>query len=224
MEPPLKKSFAFLALLAAAPMFAGGPDLSLFLGRQTYNSGSWSLPAMAWYNDYSNASNTVFGFRVGYDPVDTEVLRVNFSAAYQPQIATDLNVKTRSSISPLTELNPDYKAGYTGVGVMFSFKAPVIVGIGLDYRAEKVSMSSATNIVNGSGASTAAGSSNLNRAWFRADLSYEFRHTGAKPFIGLEAALPLSNPPSMDASTSADGIAKSLAPKSQLGFNLGVRF
>ena len=218
----MKKSVLLAVVLSAMPVFASGGEVGLFAGRQTYRDGSWSIPAMNWTWDYSNADKTVYGVRAGYAFVETDAIRWNATAAFQPEISTDLTVGVKYG-STFSTINSSYKHGYTAIGSMLTFKAPVSVSLGLDYRFEKATMDAASNVTGGSGSSMKGGSSSYGRMWARLSLSHDFNVSAVSPFAGVEGDFALSSS-DMNATTSADGIAKSLAPKSQIGLYAGIRF
>lgn len=220
---PLKLHALFIATLAALPAWAGKVEVSAFLGRQSYPSEIRSIPSLNWNWSYSNADKTVYGLRVGYTFLDTGALRLNASAAFQPQISTDLKVNVMFG-GAMSTLNSSYEHGYTGLGTILTFKAPVTVGLGLDYRFEKVTMAPASNISGGSGSSMTGGSSSFGRLWARFSLGHDFKGDKVSPFLGLEGDFALTSSGDLSATSSSEDVARSLSPKSQIGAYVGIRF
>jgi hypothetical protein len=91
---------------------------------------------------------------------------------------------------------------------MFNFKVVVAVGAGLEYRSEKL---------EGYGKDAT-----YNRPWARLNIGYVIPSPVVKPFFGVEVAFPLTN--TSNKFDSMEDILKSMAPKSQFGLYLGLRF
>jgi hypothetical protein len=144
--------------------------------------------AITWDFD----SKTVIAARVGYALIDLGPALFQVTAAYQPKMDTDM--KPNGFTVP-TKLGSEY----WGVGAMFNFKALVAVGAGVDYRFEKAT---ATNVFTST--------KSFGRPWARANVGYSFPFPLVKPFIGLEAAAPL---------TKEDN-----GPSLQVGVYMGIRF
>ena len=219
----MKKYALLIAILAALPVSAAGAEASAFVGQQSYHPGSWSIPSVNWSMSYSNADATIYSLRGGYAFIDTDSIRLNATAAFQPQISTDLTIDVQVG-STFSTMKSSYKHGYSAIGSMLTFKAPISVSLGLDYRFEKVTMEPASNMSGGSGSSQAGGSSNFGRAWARVALGHDFKAATTTPFVGVEGDFALSSTGDVSTANSVDDLAKSLSPKSQIGVYFGVRF
>jgi hypothetical protein len=174
-----------LPLLLVTPLAAQSFELGLNVSRQSYTSGD-SLARI------EAEDKTVVAARLGYALVDFGPALFQVTAAYQPKVETDL--KPNGFLVP-TKLGNEYWA----VGAMFNFKALIAVGAGVDYRFEKRTI---TNVYSSS--------ETYSRPWARVNAGYAFPTPIVKPFIGLEAAVPLTD--------------KQLGPKLQLGVYGGIRF
>jgi hypothetical protein len=92
---------------------------------------------------------------------------------------------------------------------MFYFKAGLALGAGLEYRYEKLEIAHQTT--------------NYGRTWARVNLGFSIPSPVIKPFIGVEAAFPLSNT-TTDVNGSPDEQLKGIAPKREIGIYAGLRF
>ncbi|HJV21404.1 MAG TPA: hypothetical protein VJ570_01855, partial [Holophagaceae bacterium] len=106
----------------------------------------------------------------------------------------------------------EYSQKHWSVGAMFNFKAMVAFGAGLEYRSESLD-------ITGTGG---AFSTTYGRPWARANVGFAFPTPIVKPFVGLEVAAPLSS--KSNETGSPEDVAKSLAPKMQIGLYGGIRF
>lgn len=194
------KKIVALAALAAAPLAAQTYELGLNISKQTYAEPSFSGVSI------KEDSKTSVAGRFGVAIVDVGPVLFQFTAAYQPQTTT------KATVSGLGVPfgSGDFKSGYWGAGAALTFKAVVAVGVGLEYRSEKLEDGSA--------------STTYGRPWMRANFGYAIPSPLVKPFIGLEVAFPLAKK-DLDASvTSTDDFLKTLAPKNQIGIYAGIRF
>jgi hypothetical protein len=198
------KKYAIAMLLVAAPLAAQDWEAGLFLGQQTYESFT------VLGDKFEVSSKTVMGARLGYSIVDIGPALFQVTAGYQPKASAKYKENG-------AETNIDYDHEHYSVGAMFNFKAMLAVGVGLDYRFEKLS---GTDPIHGSH------STNYNRPWIRANVGYAFPTPVIKPFLGLEVAMPLTKQ-SINGTTgpdSTDEAYKGLAPKFQIGLYAGIRF
>lgn len=202
----MKIRIVVVLLFIFAPLSAQTWELGIFTGSQTYNSLSNSMPGLT--TNGSCAKKTVFAARLGYSVIDLGPAMLQLTAGYQPSVNTTARIITQGTSVPgqaPTDSGPlDYQASHTSVGVMVNFKAVVAVGAGMEMRFEKQSLASNT--------------ATYARPWIRANIGMAFPTSAIKPFVGLELAASLS--------TNSDGLqpVKSLAPKSQIGAYVGIRF
>ena len=174
-----------LLLVLAAPLSAQTFEVGLNVSREAYTSQNTTPRVEA-------EDKTVVAARVGYALVDLGPALLQVTAAYQPKVDTDL--KPNGILVP-TKVGHEY----WGVGAMFNFKALVAVGAGVDYRFEKTTV-----------ASVYSSSHTYGRPWARVNVGYAFPTPVVKPFIGVEAAIPLTE--------------ETLGPKGQVGVYGGIRF
>lgn len=193
------KKIVALAALAAAPLAAQTFELGLNISRQTYEKQTPSVIT------YEPQDKTVIAARFGYALVDVGPALFQLTAGFQPQSETD--IKNNVSGAVVDKL----KQGYWSAGAAFNFKAMVAVGVGLEYRSEKIELSSTSF------------STTYGRPWIRANFGYAIPSPLVKPFIGLEVAKPLASK-DFSATNSAEDNLKSYAPKFQIGLYGGIRF
>ncbi len=174
-----------LPLLFVAPLAAQSFELGLNVSRQSYTTQT-APPGI------EPQDKTVVAGRIGYSFLDLGPALFQVTAVYQPK--ADTEVQSSGAATP-------WKVGheYAGVGVMFNFKALVAIGAGVDYRFEKSTYTD-----------TLTTSHTFSRPWARVNAGYAFPTPLVKPFIGIEAAVPLTK--------------EDLAPKFQVGLYGGVRF
>ena len=161
-------------------------------------AGAFELWLFAGQQAYKNASQfkddhkITAILRAGYSVVDLGPALIELTAGYQPETTAKLTSGT------------DFKNSHFSVGAMANFKAYVSTGVGLEYRFEKLDTGTSTN---------------YGRPWARANVGIAIPSPVLKPFIGLEADIPLT-------STKGSLVtqAKDMAPKSQIGIYGGIRF
>lgn len=199
----MKKTLA-LALLLGTPLAAQSFEVGLFVGQQQYPSPHMDVaPGTTLKVEADN--KTVVGARFGYSVVDFGPVLLQLTAGYQPESKSTL--KATLAGTPMGE--GELKQSHWSAGAMFNFKAVIAVGAGLEFRSESLKESGGD-------------STTYNRVWARVNAGYAFPTPLVKPFIGIEAAFPLSSK-SNDFSGTAE-LLKSLAPKSQIGIYAGIRF
>jgi hypothetical protein len=204
------KKLIALTALAVAPLAAQTFELGLNISKQTYAEPSATVPVFGT-TTFSEDSKTAVAGRFGVALVDVGPVLFQLTAAYQPQVTTTVGVKSGLGSGTLG----DYKQGYWGAGAALTFKAVLAVGVGLEYRSEKLDGKDTV----GNSSSTTYG-----RPWFRANFGYAFPTPLVKPFIGLEVGVPLAKK-DLDANTSSsEDFLKTLAPKNQIGIYGGIRF
>lgn len=209
----------FLALL---PLSAEGWEASLFIGSQSYRSLSAAIPLSETGSgtslfadaDLAISNKTLYGFRVGYDVVDLGPCTLQVGGGYLPPVSSTATLTVTVPGLGSNTVDTTYKSQQVVAGVLFNFKLPVAFGVGLEDRFEHYS---ATTFSGGSG------SQNYARPWLRGRASYTFPGMKMKPFVGLEAAVPLIHS-NYQAGMGHEPELKDAAPKAQIGVALGVRF
>jgi hypothetical protein len=131
------------------------------------------------------------------------VAAISVTGTYHPQAHTDL-------------VFHGYKAGtytheYAAVGAEATWKLLVDVNAGIDLRQERLQ-----TLYHGGRTI-----SNYTRPWLRAGVGMNIPMPILKPFIRLEAAIPVGTKSSTN---TMDDFTKSVAPSLQLALYGGVRF
>lgn len=191
------KKIALLAL-ALSPMAAQDFEVGLNVSRQAYREST--IPGSTLKAD----DKTVVAARFGYALVDMGPALFQLTAGYQPKVETEV-AQTGSGTGVM-------KQGYWSAGAAFNFKAMFAVGVGVEYRSERLQ-----------DMSTGGASTTYGRPWARANVGYAFPTPLVKPFVGLEVAAPMSKKDGSSA-TSNEDVLKSIAPKMQVGIYGGIRF
>lgn len=206
----MKKAIA-LALILGAPLAAQSFEVGLFIGQQQHPSIHTEVaPGTTMTLDTDD--KTVVAARFGYTVVDLGPALFQLTAGYQPEAKA--TVKASLPGIPGVDVGK-FKEDHWSAGAMFNFKAFVAVGAGLEFRSEKL-----TGDFGGSSDSTT-----YNRVWARVNVGFAIPSPLLKPFVGLEAAFPLTTKGSgVDPSASSADALKAMAPKSQFGLYAGIRF
>lgn len=203
----MNKCIPFLLVLGAVPLAAQDFEVGLFLGQQRYDSVNLEVPGVAKGRADVDAKG-VLGLRVGYSVADLGPARLQATAALQPAVTSRGTLGVRSSLDEVA-LQGDYKQSSYAVGAMVNFRTAVALGVGLDYRVEKL---------EALGVST-----NYGRAWLRANAGLIFPMPSVSPFVGLEVTAPLTATSGFR-NPSEEDLLKSVAPKAQIGVYGGIRF
>jgi hypothetical protein len=209
----MKKTTLLLAL-ASLPLAAQSWEVGAFVGQQNYDKFSYADVTLGTVEAQPD-HKTVGALRLGYHFLDAGSALLQVTAAYQFKASSEVTFKVPSAgIGSLgIGVNLDHSA--TSLGVMVDFKTAVALGVGLDYRWDKLE-----GTFQGLGSSTTYG-----RPWARFTVGYVFPSSGLKPFLGLETAIALSTKSiGMGGPSSDEEALKGLAPKLQFGLYGGVRF
>ena len=209
-----------LPLIAILPLSAQTWELGVFAGQQKYSNWTQTAPtvgASSFLKETATPdSKTVLGLRVGRSLLDLGPCLFEVTLGYQPEVSTPITYAIVSQTVPLTgpytssfTSTGGLKSSHYAVGAMFNFKAFVSVGLGVEYRFERLAY--------GVGAS-----GSYDRPWARANIGVAIPSPIFKPFIGLEVAYPLASK-GIDGDPANNGL-KANAPKSEIGCYLGVRF
>lgn len=152
-----------LLALLGLPLAGQSKEVSVFLGRQSYGSDSFSgVPSTV-------QAKTVGNLRFAYNFFEKESGGLQFTASYQPTASTDVS-KTIGSTT--------YDHGFYGIGANYVFKSTLNWSVGIDYRFETIKYGMGNNV-------------NYNRPWARANMIYDFTGRKFTPFAGVEIAAPL---------------------------------
>lgn len=216
----MKKTLALLALASALPLAAQSFEVGALY---TWNPGkteSTSLFGPTSTVDMKVDTWKAAGLRFGYNFLSVGPLEVQGNATLQFNNSQDFNW-TEGGIS--TKVGTvDYK--YWAVGAAVNWNFIVRLGVGLEYRSESLSSKYTNFIPPQYNTSTTYG-----RPWLRATAGYVIPTPVVKPFIGIEAAVPVTSTSFSTSDLSGpnpnfDKLNKSLAPKAQYGIYAGVRF
>ena len=200
------KKLAFALVLVSLPVCAQDYEVGVFLGQNTYKSQTISG------TEFKPETKTVAAARLGFSIVDLGPALFEFTLGYQPKAKTPMDANGLAS--GLT-----YGDQYWSAGLMFNFKAFVAVGAGVEYRGEKVSL-------EGPGVNQSA---TYGRPWARVNVGFSFPTPVVKPFVGVEAAMPLASTSApanygYGPGSDSDASLKSHAPNFQVGVYGGIRF
>lgn len=197
------KKLALALAIVSLPACAQDVEVGVFLGQNTYKSRT------VLGTEFKPETKTVAAARLGFALVDLGPALFQFTVGYQPKAKTPLDVNGAAS-------STDYGHQYWSAGLMFNFKAFVAVGAGVEYRGEKLSF-------EGPGGNQ---STTYGRPWARVNVGFSFPTPLVKPFVGVEAAAPLSSVSVSDTEylTDTDKALKAHAPNFQVGVYGGIRF
>jgi hypothetical protein len=199
----MKRLIWTIGLLSTFPLMSQSFEAAVFAGRQTYNDfrkdSIFGMPVEA-----APESKTVVALRFGYSVADLGPGAFQLNLGIQPESSTKTDVKLGGAFFGTGEI----KQSYWSFGFAFNSKTPIAVGLGVDYRSEKLS-DGATDTTYG-------------RPWIRGNVGYVFPGVQLRPFLSFEIAVPLASTNNDVASPEA--VLKSLAPKSQVGLYAGIRF
>ncbi|HET8900590.1 MAG TPA: hypothetical protein VFM84_01525 [Holophagaceae bacterium] len=200
------KKLALALALASLPACAQDFEAGVFLGQNTYKSQT------ILGTELKPETKTVAAARLGFSIVDLGPALFEFTVGYQPKAKTAMDANGANT-------GLDYGDQYWSAGLMFNFKAFVAVGAGVEYRGEKLTL-------EGPGLNQ---STNYGRPWARVNVGFSFPLPIVKPFVGVEAAMPLAStsaPANYGYGPGADTDAslKSHAPSFQVGVYGGIRF
>ena len=213
----MKKTFALLALASALPLAA-----------QSFEAGvlyTWS-PGKA--QDFSGGGNAfeikadtwkAAGLRFGYNFVSVGPMEFQGNATVQFNNKQNLNLSVNGT-NANAGWTEEYK--YWAVGAAVNWNFLVRLGVGLEYRSEKL------NFTDGL-APMYNGSATYNRPWIRGTVGFTIPAPVVKPFIGAEVAFPLTTTSVTYADIGGlnpdiDKLNRSVAPKAQYGIYAGIRF
>ena len=197
------KRLTLLLALTALPACAQDYEVGLFLGQTTFRTQTIAG------TEFEPETKTVGMARLGVSLVDIGPALFQVTVGYQPKAKTALDAN--GAPTPLQYGDQAWSAG-----LMFNFKAFVAIGAGLEYRGERLSL-------EGPGVNQSA---TYARPWARVNVGLSFPLPLLKPFVGVEAAAPLSSTSVTDAEylSDPDKALKSHAPSFQVGVYGGIRF
>lgn len=213
----MRKTLAFLALASALPLaaqsFEAGVLYTWSPGKaQTVTNGGISseIKADTW---------KAAGLRFGYNFVHIGPMEIQGNATIQFNNKQNVLVNGQSASAP-GSITEEYK--YWAVGAAVNWDFLVRLGVGLEYRSEQLHFNQSYGGVNNFDGSTTYG-----RPWIRGTAGFTIPTPVVKPFIGIEAAFPItsSSVTYQDlVNSDINTLNKSLAPKAQYGIYAGVRF
>jgi hypothetical protein len=159
------------------------------------------------------------GLRFGYNFVSVGPMEFQGNATVQFNNKQDVTINGQSASAPQS-ITDEYK--YWAVGAAVNWNFLVRLGVGLEYRSERLHFNQSSGSVTQFDGSTTYG-----RPWIRGTAGFTIPAPVVKPFIGVEAAFPLTSS-SLSAqdlmNSDINAVNKSLAPKAQYGIYAGIRF
>jgi len=195
----MRKRVLFVSLLAL-PAMAG--EFGLLVDKQF---GKAQAASSFSTQKYDAVSPTGFGIRGGFDVLDLKIAALQLNATWHNKTTGDLTYGG----SKQGELDNQYWAA----GAMVNWKLLVNVGVGVEYRSEKLSWRSGVPLGNGD--------STQGRTWARVNLGFSIPLPVVSPFFALEVAAPLSK---QDSTSTPKDLTDALAPQVQIGVYGGIRF
>lgn len=190
----MKLALPMLCLMAA-PLAAQSFELGVFVGKQAYKAND----VVAFRSEPNDKA--VAAARFGYGLVDVGPFLFQATLGYQPESNTE--VKANGVVAG------ELKHSHTSLGAMFTLKAGVSFGAGMEVRREKLdAITMATT---------------YTRPWVRANVGFAFPTPVVKPFLGLEVAVPMASK-TWEATASSEDKLRAFAPKLQVGLYGGIRF
>ena len=205
----MKKQIFIFLVAGTLPLLAQSYEVGLFLGQQQYPSPHVDVVPGTTLQMEAD-SKTVWGLRIGAAVFDMGPALLQLTAGFQPEAKSDVKGSLGGSAAVVVG---DFKQQHWSAGAMATFKAVVAIGVGVEFRSEKLSGN-----LGGIPDSTT-----YNRAWARVNAGYAIPSPVFKPFFGVEAAFPLASTKLTLNATNADAL-KALAAKSQFGVYAGLRF
>lgn len=213
----MKKTLALLVIASALPLAAQTFEVSALYTWNKPKSGTFSGGG----NNYDFTPDTwkAAGLRFGYTFAKVGITEFQGNATFQFNNTQDYKLQANGSpYPPSIRLTEGYK--YIAVGAAASWTLPVRLTAGLEYRSEKLDF-------NGNGLA-ADNSTTYGRMWLRGNVGFDFKNSSSvTPFVAAEFAFPLtSSSPDYNqlAANNWESLSKGVAPKSQYGVNVGIRF
>jgi len=214
----MKKTLALLALASALPLAAQSFEVGALY---TWNPGHEASlsPAPGTSVSYKADTWKAAGLRFGYNFVSIGPMEFQGNATMQFNNTQDITAKLNGVAMPTPGFTEEYK--YWAVGAAVNWNFLVRLGVGLEYRSESLKLNDPFDGMNPS--------TTYGRGWIRGTAGFTIPVPVVKPFIGIEAAYPLSKKDLSLSDLSGptpnfDNFNKSLAPKAQYGLYVGVRF
>lgn len=217
----MKKTLALLALASALPLAAQSFEVSALYTWNKPKSGTFAGGGSTY--DFTPDTWKAAGLRFGYTFAKVGITEFQGNATLQFNNTQDYKVVyngTGVTLPPGTHMTESYK--YWAVGAAASWTLPVRITAGLEYRSEKLGLS--TNVFPVPDQDTTYG-----RMWLRGNVGYDFKNSSAvTPFVAAEFAFPLTSSSvdynQLNGGTNWESLSKGVAPKSQYGVNFGIRF
>ncbi|HJW32105.1 MAG TPA: hypothetical protein VJ505_01955 [Holophagaceae bacterium] len=215
----------------AVPEVKNRFGITLFNANQQNGSSGYHavLPyfggSLQWDDTYTSRDARITNFRFEY--MRTLRAKVALGISYAQQLDQDFPMEITQQVggptARLDTIHTSYRYRASGLGLALYFQSAVTLGLGLDQKSESASFPTASNVVNGTGSTITGQKADFSRLWSRLVLGKRFDFQHVSPYLGIEYAKPLSSTDA-DASAPTTNWAKVLAPKSQLGFVVGLSF
>jgi hypothetical protein len=217
----MRKTLALLALASALPLAAQSFEVSALYTWNKPKSGTFSGGG----NNYDFTPDTwkATGLRFGYTFARVGITEFQGNATYQFNNTQDYKLVLNGMTIPVPpgiSVKESYK--YWAVGAAASWTLPVRITAGLEYRSEKLDFET-------SGIPWNSNSVTYGRVWLRGNVGYDFKNSSSvTPFVAAEFAFPLTSTSpdynQLNSNNNFESLSKGVAPKSQYGLNVGLRF
>jgi hypothetical protein len=214
-------------VLACCPMLAQNISLAINASATKTNSAyrvTGSQDNSTTYN-YGGTSIPTFGLEASWSFLKLPVGALAVTGLYEPQVRKNLDGHfTHSTLAgslPATTTNLRYSRSVAGIGVRWEGNTLLDWSLGMSYRSESIRMENGYEF-QGSDANNVTVSATVLRPWVQGRLGTTFPAVGLKPFLAITFAKAIGSTAAGSA-FNAD-LAKHMAPDSEFGAEVGIRF
>ena len=224
----MSKAILSALVLAACPLVAQNLTLAVTASTARTHVSARATPIpdnSATYN-YVGAQLQAFGLEASWSFVNLPLGALAVTGLYEPQAQRNLEARTTRSdfIGPLptTTTSLRFSRSVAGIGFRWEGSAPLVWSLGLSWRSEAVKLENGY-AYPGADANHATLTATTLRPWLQGRLGTTFQGLAFKPLLALTCAMKLARRGATSHAFDTD-LAWRLAPDSQLGAEVGVRF
>jgi hypothetical protein len=223
----VSKAILAVLVLACCPVLA--QNITLAINASTARTHSVSrataIPDNSAEYNYGSASLPSFGLEASWSFLKLPVGALAVTGLYEPQAQKNLDehFKRSTIIGPLPAATTTlrYRRSVAGIGIRWEGSTLLEWSLGMSYRNESIKMENGFEFP-GADANNASVSATVWRPWIQGRLGTAFPGIGLKPFLAMTFAKAVG---STTAGSAFDtNLAKHLAPDSELGAEVGIRF
>jgi hypothetical protein len=223
----VSKVILFVLVLACCPVLAQNITLAINASttRTLAASRAAGIPDNSGDYHYGTASLPNFGLEASWSFLKLPVGALAVTGLYEPQAQKNLDEhfiwSTIMGPLPAATTTLKYRRSVAGLGIRWEGSTLLEWSLGLAYRNESIKMESGF-VFPGSDANHATVTATLWRPWLQGRLGTTFPGLGLRPFLAMTFAKGFGRTVAGNA-FDAD-LAKHMAPDSELGAELGIRF